>query len=252
MPKKYLHYDNPLLSAVKDGNYDSAESLLKLGARISTLDESNYSALHTAVKYNYIELAKLLLDYGADVNLQSIFNGTPLHIAVDNKNYDIAKLLLDYNASVSIPDRLGYTSLHSAVRIMRPDFIKLLLQYANENIIDIQNKYGNTPLHLAALLDDMNSIETLLLYKPNIKIHNNDNETPIDIAYDDNIRQFLMNRKNVFYDENDNTNKNDNNEFTNANNEFANANNKKEFYYVLYKYYPELGTYKFAGKANKI
>ncbi len=102
-----------------------------------------------------------LLDEGA--NIDGINNEFPLFYAVNNNNYEIVEFLLEKGADVRkrsnhIND--NFTSLHVACANGNTDIVKLLIQYG----ADILKKdiYGNTPLMIATLNNNVELVETLL------------------------------------------------------------------------------------------
>jgi ankyrin repeat protein len=102
-----------------------------------------------------------LLDEGA--NIDGINNEFPLFYAVNNNNYEIVEFLLEKGADVRkrsnhIND--NFTSLHVACANGNADIVKLLIQYG----ADIVKKelYGNTPLMIATLNENVEIVETLL------------------------------------------------------------------------------------------
>ena len=72
---------------------------------------------------------------------------TLLWKAVQRKKIDIAEALLNAGANINIPDKAGWFPLHIAVQNQDINMVDLLLRYNPE--INAQNKYGNTAIWLA-------------------------------------------------------------------------------------------------------
>lgn len=186
-------------------NYSIAKLILKLDNELSNqINDLAQSPLIIAVAKNNYDLTKLLIEYGADINYGGLNDAfLPLNIAIKNKNNDIIGLLLDNNADITFIDNNMRTPLHNILySILRSDTntnksikqsvkqtlnqpIKLIIKMMeNRNINQIINLHdisGNTPIHLIAQL---NLIDDLLpqLKKLHIDLctKNNDNKKPID------------------------------------------------------------------------
>lgn len=104
-----------------------AERLLKAKVDLTVLyeKEGNNSALHLALHYELLDIAKLIIQAGAPLHLTNATKQTPLHVAVLR------------NAHVAL----------------------LLEKAANPNAKD---RYGKTPLMLAALNSNVSGLEALL------------------------------------------------------------------------------------------
>ncbi|OUM60550.1 hypothetical protein PIROE2DRAFT_46140, partial [Piromyces sp. E2] len=137
--------------------------------------------LHIACKNNNETIVKYLIEHGADINIKHYNLYTMLHYACENKNENLVKYLIEKGANIYIKNKLGDTPLEiaqkkNAENIMdyiekkRDEYTKLLTacENNNENIVkdlveqpsanvNIQNKDGNTALHLAC----QNKMKTL-------------------------------------------------------------------------------------------
>lgn len=72
-------------------------------------------------------VARYLLDHHADPNAQKAHWGTtPLHRAVATFNREAVKLLLDYGAAVDIQDKYGDTPLDLARKIQLLDMVDMM------------------------------------------------------------------------------------------------------------------------------
>ena len=76
-----------------NGNYKSAEILIKKGANINDKGREGATALHLAILYDNDRIAELLIDKGADFNIRTNRSYTPLYYAYMKKNKHIVKLL---------------------------------------------------------------------------------------------------------------------------------------------------------------
>jgi len=72
-----------LLQAVKDGNEQRAERLIRWGARVDARDAKGRTPLHIAAEYpDYWIVCDALINAGADVNAVDMDGNTPAHFAV--------------------------------------------------------------------------------------------------------------------------------------------------------------------------
>lgn len=132
----------------------------------------NTTALHIAVLHRSIEAVTLLIQYNADCNIKNNFNQTPLHYALNTNHIDhpasvlqICTLLL--NALTTIIDESDYTedtALHYAANMNIHYVIPLFCTKlkSQHQTLDTQNQDGNTPLDLAIISENVESLHGLL------------------------------------------------------------------------------------------
>jgi ankyrin repeat protein len=155
--------DTPLHEAALSGNKDIVEDLLKAGAGVNAQNQWGHTPFYQAMSSYRApikrDIVELLLKHGADVNKADKYYGTtPLHwaasplIKAKNKKDDkiIAELLLNAGAKASINQRnkWGQTPLHVAAPSGNKEIVKLLLD-AGADVNAVDNN-GKTPLRLAA------------------------------------------------------------------------------------------------------
>ena len=90
-----------LTFAAREGDLESATSLIDGGANVNQTTEYGWSPLLTAVNNRNYKLAMFLLERGADPNIANKGGWTPLYIATDNRNieggdYPVPKPDLDH------------------------------------------------------------------------------------------------------------------------------------------------------------
>lgn len=198
--------------AINSGNKDMIVLLHKLGASLTDAgDQEPY--LHMAVRSGHIESIDALLELGIPINQKNEIGSTALHIATTIKNVPMIKTLADYGADVNAMDNKGYTALHYAVfaqaatirtlievgtfnkhskeaeaeSFLNPssnanlDVIDMLISGAKANI-DAQAKTGETPLHLAVSIDNVQVVKKLINLGANINALTKTRVTPLYIA----------------------------------------------------------------------
>jgi ankyrin repeat protein len=140
-----------------------------------------------------ILVVDLLIKKGATANTVDMETGkTPLHEALYNKHAEVASMLVNKgNISMTVRDHeMGETAIHLAVRSIATTQDILLcshiLDKADINALNVQDKSGNTLLHIAAIRSiapkaSTALVETILAYKVDPTIKNKQNKTPLDI-----------------------------------------------------------------------
>jgi ankyrin repeat protein len=152
------------------GSVEFAKELIAAGCDVKATDENNGTALHWAAYRGDVELAALFLENGADVNarirnhlgtIEELY--TPLHMALhstdDTTVISMIDLLVQHGADVNAKDRFGETPLHIAAYLNTPAVIKeLRLKGAR---IDVKDHEGKTPMDFAKQFNDASNIEAL-------------------------------------------------------------------------------------------
>ncbi|KAH7698292.1 Ankyrin repeat, partial [Aphelenchoides avenae] len=117
---------------------------------------------------------------------------TPLHYACSKNQLAIAKLLVENGADVNAQDKYGAAPLHRAAGQGHLDVVNFLAHQAGVRI-DIPDREGNTPLHLACE-DNQDSVAILLVQRgANPKRENKEEKTPLDLTQNAELRRKLLN-----------------------------------------------------------
>lgn len=151
---------------------------------VNKIEEFGKTALHLAVINKNLENINTLLFLGANVNARDDHLTTPLHVAanenrpylkinsfflkncnedggkMNDSHYCIMKVLLEKGAEVNVQDKDGNTPLHLLVRCANVKTIRLFLNFkANVNII---NNRGEIPLFHAARTNKLEVVQLLV------------------------------------------------------------------------------------------
>ncbi|KAJ5725862.1 Mg2+ transporter protein CorA-like/Zinc transport protein ZntB [Penicillium malachiteum] len=158
----------PLLRMAYNGIGDAVKHLLDFGADTNAPDSDKDIALHLAAERGHFDIAEKLIEVDSEaLKAQGNSGRTPLHSGARWGKADIVKLLLKNGATSEAQDSDGNTSMHLAAKYNHPDVVDALL--ANQpdglNLIEMQNKLGETPYLTAAKFGAESSVETLLQHK---------------------------------------------------------------------------------------
>ena len=124
-------------------------------------------AVHILVEEGQLNVLKYLIDNNyCNPNVTDHQDRTPLHVAVVADQFEILEYLLESKskACINVQDKDGDTSLHLACDRGQQKMVSLLSSaYLSTNInLLVTNKKGQTPLHLAAAAGHKDSAEALL------------------------------------------------------------------------------------------
>jgi ankyrin repeat protein len=93
--------DRDLMDAAREGDIAKINRLLKLGAKINSVNLDGYTALHAAAASGRTQACNLLIQKGADVNARTESNKTPLHAAAMDGYTKTCILLIENGADVN-------------------------------------------------------------------------------------------------------------------------------------------------------
>lgn len=204
----------PLWSAMVNGHEEAAVLLVDAKAQIDGPQEMGMSPLYFAVMHDYTDLVTKMIAHGADIHAPGP-NGSPLHesaengnapltrlllangaspnrgnelgetpvfLAVENGHWEVAEVLLDHKADLSIGNRLGNTFLHELAA--RDDSAAIRRACAMHPDPDVQNLIGETPLHVAAKLENMKAAAALIVFcGADLNLRDNHDLSPAGLAY---------------------------------------------------------------------
>jgi ankyrin repeat protein len=147
--------ETPLHISALLGHLDFTRILLSRNPKMATeLDPLKCSPLHLAPAEGHTEIVKALLLANNDVCLVPDQEGRiPLHLAAMRGRVEVIQELMRARPE-SISELFdGDTVLHLCVIYNHLEALKLLLKMVNDDeIVNLRNRDGNTILHLAAIL----------------------------------------------------------------------------------------------------
>lgn len=137
--------------------------------------------MHCAVHENRSHVVRRLLDLGSDPDTRDDEKVTALHDAANHGFVDTANWILYYGGHINIQDKDGFTPLHIAAANGRFEMVKLLVEAENINI-NSRDRNLSTPLHYA-VADGHSNISTFLCENgASVNLIDKDGDTPLHVA----------------------------------------------------------------------
>lgn len=139
--------------------------LSKYAKLLEVPDKEGNSALHYAAKTNNSRMTSMLLekDYSLAYKQNSNQRRCPLHVAIEYGSLEAVKELLKQRPDTcEMVDIKGRNVFHIAVTSHRVNVLKWLLQWLPGDLVNQQDRDGNTPLHLATGLRLVEQVSLLL------------------------------------------------------------------------------------------
>ncbi|XP_033219899.1 putative ankyrin repeat protein RF_0381 [Belonocnema kinseyi] len=156
--------------------------LIQQGANIHALNSTKKTPLLTAVDNKYEKMVEVLLQEGANFQMKFHQKRNTLHYIVGINHLGIMKLFLDKGLDPNVRDCRNETPLiygaKSSAKGISMDVAELLVEYGAD--IDAADNNGNTALHVASGLNDVEVIKRLLKLKANVNARTKNELTALD------------------------------------------------------------------------
>jgi ankyrin repeat protein len=162
---------------------------------MNSMHPEHDSPLFCCLHFENIEAVRLLLAYKdrINVNLMNANGETALTMACRKGYFDFVQTLLSFpNIDINMLDKYQRTPLHAAMYTKSEKIVQLLVQDPSKCNVNVQDTYGDSPLHLAirkvgSTEEDKQhqyEIVRILAALPTIdfNLQNNENETVVDVA----------------------------------------------------------------------
>ncbi|WCJ17816.1 Nuclear factor NF-kappa-B p105 subunit [Euphorbia peplus] len=185
--KKDRDGDTALNCAVKNGEYDIVECLLKTDPELSSFcNYSDESALYLAVSNSYMDIASLIIRLSSPAFSHKGPNGlTALHEAVTNESaLKMMEELVERRPEIiKEADDIGWTPFHYTAACDVVDAVKILLKYDISSAAYLLDHDGNSVLHVAAYQGHISVMKELIQSCPDIfELSNKKAQTALHIA----------------------------------------------------------------------
>jgi ankyrin repeat protein len=189
----------PLHLAITFKKFDAALRLIHCGAKLNLEDEKGLTPLYTAIVVNDYQMAEMLLMHGArllpsqyllnytirnkmsamtrllirageNVNGRDYLGWTPILLAINERDTEMIEFLIENGAKMNGNDYI-LKELHIAVQQSNSldEFHKMFTILIRNGVhIDNLNKWGETPLCLAMLMEKFKIAEYLIKEGSNV------------------------------------------------------------------------------------
>eukprot|EP01025_Chloroclados_australasicus_P007172 TRINITY_DN1228_c0_g1_i3.p1 TRINITY_DN1228_c0_g1~~TRINITY_DN1228_c0_g1_i3.p1 ORF type:complete len:689 (+),score=38.33 TRINITY_DN1228_c0_g1_i3:293-2068(+) len=182
--------------AVMAGNLNEVKMLLKFSQQALLDVKGRYggTALFRACEMGFVEIVQLLMQAGADPWLKNSGGEVPLYIAALKGQITVVNYMLNHFETVGDQtwqdlQRYGdaWTPLMAAAVGNRLDIVQLLLQACKDirTFCALQNRYGQTALHIAALRGRLEIVRELISWSECwglLEVKDSMGRTAVDIA----------------------------------------------------------------------
>ncbi|KAJ8315262.1 hypothetical protein KUTeg_007412 [Tegillarca granosa] len=136
--------------------------------------------LFKALEQNDTNRLKDLLSQGGDPNesYDSLTNISLLHMACEKRQIECIHILIEAGADIRKRDDFGMHPMMNAIISQYHDVAEILLSH-DPYIVDIQDRYGKAPIHMAVESDSIETVELLVRYGCNIDCYSSSGTTPL-------------------------------------------------------------------------
>jgi len=180
------HNRTPLYMAIDKNQMKVAEFLVKSGANIFCLTTEGTNLLHVASRRGNLLAVKWLIKLGVPINQQDNFGWTALMWCAESDNNSlIIRYLVKQGALTNLLDNEMNICLHWSAIAGSFECARELTFGSSDPQINAKNKFGETPLHVAAKGDHYNVVQYLLINGADPNIKNKQNCTPLDVCPSD-------------------------------------------------------------------
>lgn len=156
----------PPPSRVKNARLLLHKKLLKLGADPNIRTNVQFSPLNFAINKGNAELVRALLLHGADASALNEYGEQAMSVASRLGHTDVVSVLKRFGGNLDVNAKetaLGTTALHMAVlstKDSKKSVLRKLLAHGAD--VHVKDKYGLTPLLIAASRNDVATTKALI------------------------------------------------------------------------------------------
>ncbi|MFK7860115.1 MAG: ankyrin repeat domain-containing protein [Granulosicoccus sp.] len=170
-----------LMVAAKKGDLKLAKSLVRAGADVNEITDTQGTPFMFAILGGHQHVAQWLLNQGADINTVGSNGWTALTIAAAKGQVRLLQWLITEGAHSQVRDVYRFTPLLRAVDNGYVEAAAVLLSLV-ETDVNAQDEYDNTALHHAVSSGNLPMVSLLLEHRADPHIANRDGISPFDIA----------------------------------------------------------------------
>ena len=193
-----VHGDSPLHVLISLNRSPEVVRALLSGRRIdlSVRNIRGQTPLHVAVQENRIALIPILLENGSDIFATDNSGVTPFGLALQQRGQILESLITVDTAKQA--DSMGNTMLHMAVQAgVNTTIIGNILD--KNAVLNMRNRDGDTPLHIAARMNQREAGEFLLDRGADVFSANSQGDSPLRLAltHRSGVLQWMFNPRTV-------------------------------------------------------
>lgn len=148
------------------GRLDIVIYLIELGADVKSIadeESSRYATpLHFAAANGHLEVVKELIRCGSSIDPIDVNNNTPLLSAIENGQLEVAKFLLRNGANLHAKDSFNCGAAFFVGKSDDLNMLKFVIERLSAAEINMESKYGATPLSEACRLGKLHAVNFLL------------------------------------------------------------------------------------------
>lgn len=180
-----------LTQAIQKNNIVKVQGLLAINKEIvNAFDNKNKLPIVQAVFWNKFDILNILLEHGANVNKKDGRGESALTVAANKDTTEYLETLLKVDGiELDITNKFGSTPLVVAAMKKRLEAVSKLIE--NGAGLDLQNNEGETALMKAANLGCKDIVTKFIGAGADVSIKNNKGKTASDIAKDKNEQEII-------------------------------------------------------------
>ncbi len=165
--------------AIFNNDSDIANYLVLNSIDINRVNEAGNTPLHFSILYNRLAMFKLIIKSGANLNLQNKDLESPIMLAMRLGRELMVRILLEARASTNLKNKLNEGIEFYALYLKEELCLSFL---KSSNPLGIENDHGETLLHRAAFLGNLEAAKYLCQFHFLVNKQNNNGETPLFLA----------------------------------------------------------------------
>ena len=201
---------NAMIMACKNGNHGTVKKLLKdmKVKDVNYSDDENETFLMIAARGGWINIVKILVGKGAKVNMRNNDGLTALQMSARKGYKKVVEHLMKNGGHADAEDNEGNNVLHNTVKnveLVDKNMLEYLIEAWIEKDLDLDNanNVGDTPLHMASAIGNIDAVQKLLEKGANGNIRNERNETAFHKAAPQhtNVLELLLEHKKEFQED---------------------------------------------------